>query len=416
MAYSITKPNIYFSGDKRILTETIAGSISKFNVVMTHAKDSMYYVINDSTKDTIEIAIEPFKVDTNCVLTNYIMFPNDFSGKTISFVAPDGYEIYYTGDYTRTKYTENTIIAIQHVDMGKIVISMGKPDNLPKYGVLLTLSLTGTGTMSHETTVTYNPDGIDTSKVKLYWNYNPETDELGEAGENTHAYRVYPDSERIYHLLVLSNENLYFPNRNYRSEDGYQDILTHTKIIDKYKDTECLLFPAETTSQCFIEAKKLEYITEAAAGEIIDKNVSKFSPSFSECESLKEIPAKIFDIDNRYVSLYNTFFNCTSLTFIPDCLFDKINCVDFMYVFYNCTNIKYVPTDLFDICTPIMSETGFAWCFYNCNGITSNLPELWNKSLTPASVYFNDGVFTGCTNARNIEAAILSGWASIINS
>lgn len=408
MAYSITKPNIYFSGDKRILTETVAGSVSKFNVVMTHAKDSMYYVIDNSTKDTIEIAIEPFKTDTNCVLTNYIMFTNDFSSKAISFVAPNGYEIYYTGDYTRAKYTENTIIAIQHIDMGKIVITINAGEKKYKYGVLLTLSLTGTGAMSHETTVTYNPNGIDTSKVKLYWNYNPETDELGEAGENTHAYRVYPDSERIYHLLVLSNENLYFPNRNYYSKDGYQDILTHTKIIDKYKNTECLLFPAETTSQCFVEAKKLEYITEAAAAEIIDKNVSEFGPSFSRCTSLKEIPSKVFEIDGRRVYDLNDAFNhCESLTSIPNGLFDYIKCYSFVDTFYQCTNIEYVPADLFDICTPAGStNVMFASCFYNCNGITSSVPELWNKGYTPPpewAFHAFDNCFYGCTNADNWE-------------
>ena len=71
---------------------------------------------------------------------------------------------------------------------------------------------------------------------------------------------------------MLSDKDLQFPNRSVHQNE-YQDILNHTTIIDKYKtNIKCLLFPAETTSQSFREAKKLQYITETAAEEIIDKN------------------------------------------------------------------------------------------------------------------------------------------------
>lgn len=295
MAYSITKPNIYFSGDKRILTETVAGSVSKFNVVMTHAKDSMYYVINDSTKDTIEIAIKPFKTDTNCVLTNYIMFPNDFSNKAISFVAPDGYEIYYTGDYTRAKYTENTIIAIQHVDMGKIVVTINAGEKTEKYGVLLTLETTS----PNETVYYTDPvDNVDLSNVKMYWDYNPET---GELGSKTHDNsKVYSDAGEHY-LVLMSDNDLKFPD-HFNIRVLYNDISNHLIKIEKYKNYKPVL-AKESYGWYFRNYKKLQKIVTG----IFDQNITDFESCFYRCSSLTSIPNGLFDSNTAVTNFMSCF-------------------------------------------------------------------------------------------------------------
>lgn len=105
--------------------------------------------------------------------------------------------------------------------------------------------------------------------------------------------------------------------------------------------------------------------------------------------------------------LNDAFNHCESLTSIPNGLFDYIKCYSFVDTFYQCTNIEYVPADLFDICTPAGStNVMFASCFYNCNGITSSVPELWNKGYTPPrewAFHAFDDCFYGCTNADNWE-------------
>ena len=335
MAYSITKPNIYFSGDKRILTETVAGGISKFNVVMTHAKDSMYYVINDSTKDTIEIAIEPFKTDTNCVLTNYIMFPNDFSGKTISFVAPDGYEIYYTGDYTRAKYTENTIIAIQHVDMGKIVVTINAGEKTEKYGVLLTLETT-----EPNQRVRYGAiNSIFDPETKLYWNYNPQTGDKGQVSTTGHNDYTTPGT---HYLLVLSNKTLSFPILKVWTPESWQNYVV---TISHYKNTIPLLF-VEDTGNYFFHFNNLKSISQTVFENMFDKNINftNFSFAFSDCNSLEYVQENIFDSFN-ITNAKECFYKCNKIKKVPE-LWNTAkwpNITNHDYCFTDCKNATNYP-------------------------------------------------------------------------
>ena len=387
MAYSITKPNIYFSGDKRILTETIAGSISKFNVVMTHAKDSMYYVIDNSTKDTIEIAIEPFKTDTNCVLTNYIMFPNDFSGKAISFVAPDGYEIYYTGDYTRAKYTENTIIAIQHVDMGKIVISINAGEKTAKYGVLLTLETTE----ANETVYYTDPaDNINLSNVKMYWDYDPVT---GKLGTKTHDNsKVYSNAGEHY-LVVISDNDLKFPNNHALAIKSYTDISNHLIEIGKYENYSPILV-STNNGYYFYYYKKLKKIN---TNEIFDASITNFVNCFGRCSSLTSIPEHLFANNTAVTRFDNCFFGCSSLTSIPEHLFDNnTEITTFSSCFSDCSSLTSIPDGLF---ANNAAVTTFYGCFAYCPSLIS-IPEHLFDNNTAVTTF--DNCFRDCSSLTSI--------------
>ena len=420
MAYSITKPNVYFSGDKRILTETVAGSVSKFNVVMTHAKDSMYYVINDSTKDTIEIAIEPFKTDTNCVLTNYIMFPNDFSSKTISFVAPDGYEIYYTGDYTRAKYTENTIIAIQHIDMGKIVVTINAGEKEYKYGILLTLETTEANETVHylDESLVFTDINKILSNVKLYWDYDPVTDSMGQATHNNSKTYETPGT---HYLVVLSDDNLQFPNHA-KLYTGTQegDISLNLTKIDKFRECEAkLIYKDYSPSQGYTDVNAGNYfwkfgrLAEINIDEVFDSSITDFSSCFSFCRALTTIPNDLFAANTAATSFNCCFNYCSSLTSIPEGLFNGItNCTNFGYCFASCTALTTLPSNLFNGiitmktyfngcfsgCPALttlpsnlfnnIANADFTWCFSNCTGLTALSSNVFNN--------ITDGDFTWC--------------------
>lgn len=386
MAYSITKPNIYFSGDKRILTETVASGISKFNVVMTHAKDSMYYVINDSTKDTIEIAIEPFKTDTNCVLTNYIMFPNDFSDKTISFIAPDGYEIYYTGDYTRAKYTENTIIAIQHVDMGKIVVTINAGEKTEKYGVLLTLETT-----TANETVHYHETDSSIDSIKFYWDYESD-DNLGKlVHENYHTY-IEPGEHK---LLVLSDTDIQFPQHITNRE--INDISQHLTQIDKYKEYKPLLIKKEKSKWCYFAY--FEKLRKINTNEIFDQNITTFNHCFLNCTSLIEIPTTLFYNNKQATIFASCFHSCKGIIEIPATLFyNNEQATNFTHCFAYCAKLKEIPPLLFAK-VENTNTADFNNCFRNCDDITGDVPDLWN---THSSADGGD-CFIGCENANNWE-------------
>lgn len=332
MAYNITKPNIYFSGDKNVLNENITGDKSKFNIKMTHAKDDMYCVITDSTKDVIEMSIEPSAFIDNSVLTNYILFNGDFSEKTILFVTSDGYEIYYSGDYTRAKYTENTIIAIQQISSNKIVICLEEGKKEYKYGVLLTLETTS----PNETVYYTDPaDNVDLSNVKMYWGYNPETGELGsETHDNS---KVYSDAGEHY-LVLMSDNDLKFPD-HLSVRVLYNDISNHLIKIEKYKNYKPVL-AKEGYGWYFKNYKKLQKIVTG----IFDQNITDFE---------------------------SCFYKCSSLTSIPDGLFDNNTAV-----------------------------TNFRSCFGDCSSITSAVPELWNTTKWP-NVTEKSLCFSGCTKAAN---------------
>ena len=126
----------------------------------------------------------------------------------------------------------------------------------------------------------------------------------------------------------------------------------------------------------FSNCKKIETIPSDLFANISDE-VTSFVATFDQCESLKEIPEKLFEKAVNVNSFYATFRGCKSLTVIPEKLFDKTTKVTtFQKTFCDCYNVMSIPNTLFD---NIPNITDFSLTFGYLNKITS-VPELWKRT------------------------------------
>jgi hypothetical protein len=101
--------------------------------------------------------------------------------------------------------------------------------------------------------------------------------------------------------------------------------------------------------------------------------------------------------------------NCNGFSFIPTYLFTyNVNATNFSGLFYRCYNISNLPITLFDTCDKVTTfasafegySTGAAY-----NKITTDAPDLWNRSPVPTG--------TSCFKNRTLMsnyASIPAGW------
>ena len=115
--------------------------------------------------------------------------------------------------------------------------------------------------------------------------------------------------------------------------------------------------------------------------------VTDFSSCFSNCVSLTAIPAGLFDHCTAVIDFFGCFFSCSSLTAIPAGLFDHCTAAtNFLDCFNGCSSLTAIPAGLFDHCTAVES---FHSCFKLCTSLTGETPytmvngkkvKLWERS------------------------------------
>ena len=101
-------------------------------------------------------------------------------------------------------------------------------------------------------------------------------------------------------------------------------------------------------------------------------DVTTFKSTFSNCTSLKSIPANLFANCPKVTDFIGIFVKCTSLQSLPTGLFT--NCpevIDFSYTFSGCESIQYIPDGLF---SHIPSAFSFYNTFADCTGLTGESP------------------------------------------
>ena len=125
--------------------------------------------------------------------------------------------------------------------------------------------------------------------------------------------------------------------------------------------------------------------------------VTSFQQTFLNCSSLTSIPAGLFDTNTEVTSFNQTFYGCSSLTSIPDNLFDtNTEVTDFTGIFRDCTGLLSIPDNLFD--TNIL-VTNFQQTFFNCNGLTSIPTDLF---INNTQVQYFNFTFESCTGLTSI--------------
>ncbi len=152
---------------------------------------------------------------------------------------------------------------------------------------------------------------------------------------------------------------------------------------------EPLPFMGETDfSSCFYYCTSLTSIPEGLFDN--NPNVTNFGFCFTGCTSLTSIPTGLFD-NNPNVTNFGSCFNiCTSLELIPTGLFDNNpNVTDFSRCFSSCKAITSIPQGLFDNNPNV---TDFSSCFSSCTSLTSIPEGLFdnNPNVTDFSRCFND--------------------------
>lgn len=128
---------------------------------------------------------------------------------------------------------------------------------------------------------------------------------------------------------------------------------------------------------CSVIAKKIETIPSDLFANISDE-VTSFVATFDQCESLKEIPEKLFEKAVNVNSFYATFRGCKSLTVIPEKLFDKTTKVTtFQKTFCDCYKVTSVP-ELWKRTTEGINGSN---CFKNCNMVDKSKLDITPEKL-----------------------------------
>ena len=146
---------------------------------------------------------------------------------------------------------------------------------------------------------------------------------------------------------------------------------------------------------------------------LFDKHTSVsgdgFSGTFNNCSALTSIPDHLFDNCPSVsgAGFSGTFTNCISLTSIPDHLFDNCPAVSasaFSSTFAGCHSLSSIPVDLFKYNTAV-SSSGFAYTFSSCWLIKSIPSGLFNYNTNVSTMGFM-GTFMDCISLASIPVGL----------
>jgi hypothetical protein len=161
-------------------------------------------------------------------------------------------------------------------------------------------------------------------------------------------------------------------------------------------------------SGCFYNCVSLTEIPEGLFDNNI--NATSFYGCFGYCTGLTEIPEGLFDNNINATSFGDCFAYCTGLTEIPEGLFDNnINVTDFYGCFSFCTDLTEIPDGLFD---NNINVKYFFGCFMDCTGLTKIPERLFDNNINATDF---GSCFSGCKNLTKIPEGLFDNNINVTN-
>lgn len=186
------------------------------------------------------------------------------------------------------------------------------------------------------------------------------------------------------------------------------DLLTHAytdrqeytiTIASSQDDATKVQMPRFRTTSNENSNEKLKAMTSP----ILNTGMTSFSSCFQYCTSLTTIPENLFEKNTGVTSFSYCFLSCTSLTAIPEKLFaTNTEATNFSYCFENCISLTAIPETLFATNT---EATNFSYCFKSCISLTTIPQKLFaaNTEATDFSFCFNN-----CSGLTMIPATLFA--------
>ena len=288
--------------------------------------------------------------------------------------------------------------------------------------------LTALASSKNDYTV-YLPE-ITGSNITINWGDGTQED-YGTTGYFSHKYSVSESSN--FDIKIIGDI------KGLNSKDLNKRTITGIKQWGTSK--------LESMEYAFYK-QPLEFIANDEFGAL--QNITSFLYTFSGCSSLTSIPQGLFDNCTEVSSFESTFSSCYHLASIPQGLFD--NCTEvtsFAGTFSGCS-LRSIPQGLFDNCTEVTSFAGtfsdcsfsipkglfdnctkvtsFAYTFKGCSfylsfipkGLFDNCTEVTDFSYTFYNCYISypasipSGLFDNCTKVTSFRSTF-EGCSSIYN-
>jgi len=299
-------------------------------------------------------------------------------------------------------------------------------------------------------------DIIATNAIEEYWKFTIRMDEAGEYNAQdfyppiTGNYTIDwddPDDNTttgMHSAWITSAEDVFteykFPYHEYRKSGLYhiklKSSFSSAYIVTSNGDPEDFIYNSfpnivsiesplpkiKGSFQYVDDDKKIVYdsidwlFRDYINLESIPDKILYHNPEgpltfcFGDCNSLKNIPPKVFDRHTTTTDFYGCFENCFALTSVPAGLFDKNTAAtDFRSCFSDCKLLQSIPAGLFDKNTAV---TDFSYCFSDCSSLQSIPSGLFDKNT--AALIFS-GCFSGCSSLQSIPTGLFDKNTATLN-
>ena len=259
-------------------------------------------------------------------------------------------------------------------------------------------------------------DGTQVERLPWY-----ETQQ--EIVEDAYTHEYAEPGEYTISVMSFDFDKLYITsNYSYELKTDYAPTLISVDtmlpnlrgVLYKTSSSGSRRTYAENFGHCFSNCSSLTAIPQG----LFDNNpsVTNFSSCFYGCSSLTAIPQGLFDNNPAVTSFGSCFSNCSSLTAIPHGLFDNNPAVtSFGSCFAHCSSLTAIPQGLFDN-NP--SVTDFASCFWNCVKITEIPVGLFikNTKVTDFHITFFNTAITSIPNGLIDNCPLVTDIAGMFGS
>ena len=248
--------------------------------------------------------------------------------------------------------------------------------------------LTALASSKNDYTV-YLPE-ITGSNITIDWGDDTQED-YGTTGYFSHKYSVSEPSN--FDIKIIGDI------KGLNSKDLNKRTITGIKQWGTSK--------LESMEYAFYK-QPLEFIANDEFGAL--QNITSFLYTFSGCSSLTSIPQGLFDNCTKVTNYKGTFSSCYHLASIPQGLFDNCTEVtDFSYTFSSCFDLTSIPQGLFDNCTEV---TSFAGTFFGCSSTSlTSIPQGLFDNCTEVSSF--ESTFTSCHNLASIPQGLFDNCTKV---
>ena len=248
--------------------------------------------------------------------------------------------------------------------------------------------LTALASSKNDYTV-YLPE-ITGSNITINWGDGTQED-YGTTGYFSHKYSVSEPSN--FDIKIIGDI------KGLNSKDLNKRTITGIKQWGTSK--------LESMEYAFYK-QPLEFIANDEFGAL--QNITSFLYTFSGCSSLTSIPQGLFDNCTEVTNFSYTFSSCYHLASIPQGLFD--NCTEvtnFSYTFSSCFDLTSIPQELFDNCTEV---TSFAGTFNGCSSTSlTSIPQGLFDNCTEVSSF--ESTFSSCHNLASIPQGLFDNCTKV---